>query len=83
MFSNPGRGIKILAKVVFAINILIVLAVIAFLPLDSVRPYLSEAILRVVIAVVGLVVSWLISIFIYAYGSLVEDVKEIKERLWE
>ena len=86
MFNNPGKSLKTLAKVIF---VLIITAVLMFIVLassyftsqfDNYR--IASTVFGIVVAGIGLIVAWLNSIFIYALGSMVEDIKDIKERLY-
>lgn len=69
-FENIGGKIKILAVVITVIGIGVSLAFGLYL-LDS------NVLLGLVIAVVGSLLSWISSFFIYGFGELIEKTTEI------
>ncbi len=82
MFNHPGSKIKGLAKVLF------VLFVIAFSISGVITIYLgidSEEYWLVAVGVLGIglgiLIAWLSVLFMFAYGSLVDDVQNIRTKL--
>ena len=76
MFQNPGSKLKTLAIVVFVITVVIfcVAGIIAGRAADSM-------VLIILIIALGILVGWLSSIILYAFGSLVQDVEDIKSAI--
>ena len=84
MFKNPGRKLKGIAKVVFAL-LLIVYVIIGVAIMLGVMPvgdnYLDGAtaiVAGVVLILVGILIAWLSSIALYAAGAAVDDIQTIK-----
>ena len=84
MFKNPGRKLKGIAKVVFAL-LLIVYVIIGVAIMLGVMPvgdnYLDGAtaiVVGVVLILVGILIAWLSSIALYAAGAAVDDIQTIK-----
>lgn len=77
MFTNPGRQVKIMAIFFFVIMIILVLVagkiISSFFP-DRNDQYIALA----AVVAVGLVISGTITIFLYAFGAMVEDTEAIK-----
>ena len=65
MFKNPGGKIKKLAKLIFAIELIL---------------FIIGGILTILI---GIISAWLSVLAMFAYGSMVEDVEEIRNHLIE
>ena len=78
MFYNAGGRIKILAKVIFVLSILLSILAWVFLMCRGLE---SESIFLFIVSflvlLVGISLSWLNSIFIYAFGSFVENTAYI------
>ena len=76
MFRNPGEKIKNLAWFVFVLLLIvnIFLALGAWAESESV-------ILGVVVLIVGILVAWLSTVFVYAFGALVDDTQRSREML--
>jgi hypothetical protein len=81
MFENSGQKIKSLAKILFAVGVLVavIIGIILFcLFIDNgILAFLSAA------ASIGLGVlfSWLSVILLYCYGDMVQNVTDIKNQL--
>ncbi len=85
MFKNPGKKLKTLAKVVFFISLLCyILAGVGIIMgqvsvndnyMTGVEAYIAGA----VVILLGIVFSWLLTIFLYAAGSAVDDIQTIKK----
>lgn len=85
MFKNPGRKLKGLAKVIFAllliVYVVIAIAIMAGMPIGE-NGGLSGTpaiIVGVVLILVGFLVAWLSSIALYAAGAAVDDIQTIKK----
>lgn len=76
MFKNPGGKLQTLAAVIFAIIVVIfcVVGIVLGVAAEKV-PFL---VVFIPIAGLGVLMGWLNSIMLYAFGSLVEDVEDIK-----
>lgn len=75
VFSHPGEQLKTTGKVIFwaICAVALLLALVVY----SAAGFLAA----VLVAGIGFVVAWLSSITTYAFGSLLDDVEEIKEHL--
>ena len=84
MFNNPGGKIKGLAKVIYWIMLIIYIIGGIGLIIAGINQGGSESALFIVGGVlvigVGILFAWLSVLFMYAFGSLVEDVMLIRER---
>lgn len=86
MFKNPGRKLKGIAKVVFAL-LLIVYVILAVAIMLGVMPVgdsgtldgAAAIVTGIVLILVGLLIAWLSSIAIYAAGAAVDDLQTIKK----
>lgn len=82
MFNNPGGKIKGLAKVLFYLMLIIYviggIGMIVFAFQQEVYALIAAGI---GVILLGILLAWLTVLFTYAYGSMVEDVKLIRERL--
>lgn len=74
MFNRPGRKLQTLAALVFAI----IFVVYIIIGLVFIRGTGAGAGMVVLFCLLGLFIAWLSSICLYAFGSLVDDVEEIK-----
>lgn len=85
-FSNIGKKIKLLVKTVFWVGIAIstIIAIVYFVlaVLPQYRP-LSQgfAIAGIICLIGGPIGMWIICALLYAYGELVDNTSEIKDRL--
>ena len=82
MFENTGRKLKVIALIWF---ILVVIAsIIVFIVyLNGVHPALpGEILLALVILIAGVVVAFLSSIILYAFGDIVENAEKTKENTY-
>ncbi len=85
MFKNPGRKLKGLAKVIFALLLLfyvaIAVAIMAGMPIgeNGALAGTSAIIVGVVVIVVGFLAAWLSSIALYAVGAAVDDLQSIRK----
>ena len=81
MYKNVGRTIKILAKVLFGvgIGISVLIWMVCLFKGASEHNDLSDAFMVVGIAtlILGSLASWVNSILLYGFGSLVENSMEI------
>lgn len=78
MFKNPGKGLKTLAKVIFAVIIIVFIIAAMILIANTKDSSASATILGIVLVAVGVITAWVSSISIYAFGELVENVNDIK-----
>ena len=84
MFKNPGAKLKSLAKVIFWISLIIWIIVgVAIVASgstgnDALGPTVA-AIAGLFVIIIGLIISWLSTILIFAIGSAVDDIQTIKE----
>ena len=79
MFKNPGGKIKGLAKVIFIVLCaLYVIAGIVMIVAGIAREELLYIPVGLVTIGVGILIAWLSVLFLYAYGSMVEDVARIR-----
>lgn len=83
MFKNVGKVIKAIAKVVFAIDLLAVLtsAIVVFATAIDEGEGGLGFLLFILILGLGFIISYLSVMMLYAFGSIVDDVKSIKENL--
>lgn len=86
LFRNIGKKIKLITKVFFwvgvAISVIaaIVLFVLSLLP--QYRPFSAQlAVAGIIWLIGGPIAMWLSCILVYAYGELVDNTSEIKDRL--
>ena len=78
LFSNPGEKIKGIAIFVFVVDLIAVIILAIWLGT------LYGVYLGIAVVVIGLIISWIAVIGLFAYGCLVDNVqytKEILERL--
>ena len=96
MFNRPGRKVQLIAIVIFFINTLLGILVGYFVSnvLDAISitqsvvlqsifggSYPSPILVIIVFGLIGMIVGWLKSILLYAFGSFVDDVETIKKTL--
>lgn len=92
MFSNIGRKIKIVAKVVFVLGIVVTILVALFgvssstsFTVNGRKIYVSDnsgIFLSIVIILAGgFISSWLSSLFIYGFGELIERTCGIDDKV--
>ncbi len=86
LFRNIGKKIKLFVKVKFWVGVAvstiaaIVLFVLALLP--QYLPFSQEfATVGIIWLIGGPIAMWLSCAFLYAYGELVDNTSEIKDRL--
>ncbi len=85
MFKNPGRKLKGIAKVVFALllilYVLIGIAIMAGMPVGDSGALSGGAavIVGIIVIAVGFLAAWLSSIALYAAGAAVDDIQTIKK----
>ena len=74
MFNNPGKKIKILATVMFWLEVVgsVITAIVMAANDDPVFLLLAPA---------GFASAWLLSLFVYAFGELVEKATSIDEKM--
>lgn len=77
--ENAGKAVKALAKVIFIVNIVLTL-VIAIIEGDAL-PDSLEVIIPFSIIVIGVVISYICYVLVFAFGELVENSKGILELL--
>ena len=75
MFNNPGKKIKILATVMFWLEV--VGSVITAIVLSAE----AEDAIYLLLAPAGFASAWLLSLFVYAFGELVEKATSIDEKM--
>ena len=87
MFKHPGKKIKSLAIIFFIVLFIVnLLAAFGITILISSRSTSTvdltgvATIIGIIAAVLGFFISWISVIFMYAFGSLVEDVEYIKKQ---
>lgn len=90
MFNNPGGKIKKLAKFIFVIELilfiiggLIMIASGLFMVSSSDPASIALIIGGILTILIGIVSAWLSVLAMFAYGSMVEDVEEIRNHLIE
>ena len=90
MFKNPGGKIKKLAKLIFAIELilfiiggLVMIAFGLFMVSDSDPASVALIIGGILTILIGIISAWLSVLAMFAYGSMVEDVEEIRNHLIE
>ena len=87
MFNNPGKKLKSLAKVIFWLSIIIytLAAVGAYLNEVEINSASGSTIGLIIVAVlwvlIGLLIGWLSSILVYAFGELIEDVHSMRKKI--
>ena len=90
MYSKVGGKIKVLAIVEFILGVIVSIATGFLLGSASgqVSSYMSYSRsssfswgIFILVVVVGFILSWLSSLFIYGYGQLIEDTHEIKQMI--
>lgn len=86
LFRNIGKKIKLLVKVIFWVGVAastiaaIVYFVLALLP--QYRPFSQSFAIDGIKCLIGGPISmWVFCAFLYAYGELVDNTSEIKDRL--
>lgn len=75
--DNAGKTVKIVAKIMFVVNLFLTF-VIAIVEGDAL-PDRLEVTIPFLIIVVGIVLSYISYVLVYAFGDLVESNKEIAE----
>ena len=79
-FNNPARKIKVLAKVLFVVEVVlsvlgwIILNIIA---IDTDEPYYAS--IAILVVLLGVPISWISNLLLYGYGSLIESNEIIAE----
>ncbi len=86
MFENSGNKIKVIAKVMFYIDVIVsIIAAIVYFVLSGITESASEVRLYIVlgfsILIAGPVISWIINVFIYGYGELIDKTCKIDQKL--
>lgn len=83
MFNNVGKKIKMIAKVLCWIGIVgyIIIALICFTTADSYYETGSLITMGFLCLFIGPALSWIISLFIYGYGELIDKENEIDQSL--
>ena len=82
MFNKPGSKIKGLAKVIFVIQVIAFSlggAYAIYMGIDYEEFWLIPVGLAGI--GVGILIAWLSVLFMYAFGSMVDDVEQIRIRL--
>ena len=83
MFKNPGKKLKVIAKVFFWIYLVIFVAAglaMMFAGGDLAKSSGMPPILTgIIIIVVGFIIAWLSTLMLYAVGSAVADIHAIKK----
>ncbi len=74
MFKNAGSKLKSLARIIFALNVIIGIVV-------GIVMIKASFVLLIVSVAVGVLIGWLSSIMLYAFGELCENVHEINKKL--
>lgn len=74
MFKNAGSKLKSLARIIFALNVIIDIVV-------GIVMIKASFVLLIVSVAVGVLIGWLSSIMLYAFGELCENVHEINKKL--
>ena len=86
MFNNPGKKLKSLAKFIFWLSIILytLAAVGAYLnevEINSTGSTIGLIIVAVLGVLIGLLIGWLSSILVYAFGELIEDVHSMRKKI--
>ena len=87
MFSNIGGKIKVLAKVLCGIGIILsIISGIAVMAsgnnrvaINGTYAIISPVIIGIVVIVFGCLMSWIGSFFAYGFGQLIENTDEIRK----
>lgn len=77
MFNHPGEKLKSLAKVIFAFIVIIgvIVAIVVGAAVKNLGFFIA-------IIALGILIGWLASVALYAFGALVADVESIKVTLY-
>lgn len=86
LFRNIGKKIKLLVNVIFWVGVALstIAAIVCFVlaVLPQYRPFSQEfAIAGIEFLIGGPIAMWVFCAFLYAYGELVDNTSEIKDRL--
>lgn len=86
MFNNSGKKLKSLAKFIFWLAIILNILIFIGIYLGAVEEIGSGSPIAFVLfialgVVIGMLVGWLSSIILYAFGELVEDTRSIRKTL--
>lgn len=86
LFRNIGKKIKLLTKVIFWVGVAIsVIAAIVLFVLALLPQYLplsqGFATVGIIWLIGGPIAMWVFCAFLYAFGELVDNTSEIKDRL--
>lgn len=82
MFNNPGGKLKSLAKVFFWLNLILFILGGIFLIVMAIENDVPMLILAGVLAIgVGILIAWLSTILLYAFGELVESNTRLAEKV--
>ena len=80
MFENSGERIKSVAKVVFVVNVIIIWVMLIGVLIVAFNMHDGDGELVVIfsflVAVIALIVAWVTSLFMVAFGDLVKSNKE-------
>lgn len=74
MYKNIGKKIKVLAKIIFCIEAVLFVVI-------GLAALASDAVAGVFLLLLGPVFAWASSWILYGFGELIENVKEIAERM--
>ncbi|MBQ9894971.1 MAG: hypothetical protein IJM38_06225 [Ruminococcus sp.] len=82
LFKSPGKRIKSLAKILFFIlcGVSVISVIIAATDIAEIEP-LQGFIYCVIGVILSVIVSWVSTIMIYAFGDICENVETIKTEL--
>ncbi len=84
MFHNPGKKVKGIAIALFVILLIAFVLGGVYLIMNG-RWVLGDRTLGVVAGVaaivVGFLLAWFNAVYLYAWGSMVDDVQQIREKL--
>lgn len=86
LFRNIGKKIKLLVKVIFWVGVAVstIVAIVSFVlaVLPQYRPVSTQfAKAGIIWLIGGPIAMWVFCAFLYAYGELVDNTSEIKDRL--
>lgn len=86
MYKNPGKKLKSLARFILWIAIILNVLIFIGIYLGAVEEIGRQSTIALVLfialgVVIGMLLGWLASIILYAFGELVEDTHSIRKEL--
>ena len=87
MFSNPGKKLKSLAKLIFwlaiVLNVLLFLGIYVTMVNEAGTDgnILAFIVFVVLGLLIGALIGWLSSILLYAFGEVIEDIHSMRKQI--